>query len=610
MNLPKQTRRPPRARPHWKTATLGALIGASVVGGVLLTNALAVHNAPFPFELDGNVTQDGALDDWQNVFELGGVTPPATGMPTASSQETFIRDLPNGNGKETQYNAGKDTLDLDGWTRKEVNKVVPDKDNITNAYAKHYQVDHDGNPDTPAHSVIYFGADRYANNGDAALGFWFFQNPVELTGTNGFSPLHSARDLATGKRGDILVQVDFVRGGKNSEIQIFEWVGSGGSHGPLDELQFAASNGTVVCTANDAACAVSNDSPTPSYWPYTPKFGTSGMFPAESFYEGAIDITALAGDVCFSSFLANTRTSHAETADLKDLALGDFNTCGTIDLVRKECKAVDAVSPKYIPDLDLFQTVHEVTILNDGGGSQVYDVALRDNSVGAALSCQITAIEGGTGGYGTLPIDIDDNATFYKVADALGPGVENQMKVTLLCQSALNDFRNSATVRAGQTPGGTGLTDTYTQVDVDFDPQCVATVNSALQVTKSCDQVGVTLDPDNGFKPKVCVDISLENTGEDWIDMTEFKDVRMDGTMVSHLSQVPGGVIKPGVDNKINFTDCYIPLNPDANQTDPGLAMYGDAVTAKGRGRANPSVDVSSNQASAMCPLCPIPDPE
>jgi hypothetical protein len=607
MNLPRQTPRPPRARPHWQTATLGALIGASVIGGVLLTNAMAVHNAPFPFELDGNVTQDGSRDDWQNVFDLSGVTPPGTNVPTVGSQETFIRDLPNGSGKETMYNAGKDTLDLDKWTRKEVSKVTPDKDNITNAYAKHYQVDHDGLPSTPAHSVIYFGADRLANNGDAALGFWFFQNPVELTGTDGFSPLHTARNVATGARGDILVQVDFVRGGRNSEIQIFEWVGSGGSHGPLDELQFAASNGTVVCTTNDAACAVSNSTATPSYWPYTPKFGTPGTFPAESFYEGAIDITALAGDVCFSSFLANTRTSHAETADLKDLALGDFNTCGSIKLVRKECKAVDAVSPKYIPDLDLFQTVHEVTIRNDGGGSQIYDVGLRDNSVGASLFCQITAIDGGSGGYGTLPIDIENNTTFYKVANALGPGVENQMKVTLLCQSALNDLRNSVSVRGGQTPGGTGLLDSYTQVAADFAPQCVATVNSALQVTKSCANVGVTLDPANGFKPKVCVDISLENTGEDWIDVTEFKDLRMDGTMVSHVAQVPDGVIKPGAANRINFTDCYIPLKPDDDQTDPALAMYSDAVTAKGRGRANPSTVVESNQDSASCALCPLP---
>src|SRR5688572_11414912 len=189
-------------RGSWKTAALGAAVGASILGGLLLTNALAVDDPPFPFELDGNVTDAaGGRDDWQGVFGLGGVVPPGTLTPPGvDGAEVFIRDLANGNPKESQYDAGKDTLDLSGWTRKDVSKVVPDKGNITDAFAKQYMVDHDNNAGTPEHRVIYFGADRFANNGDAALGFWFFQNEVELTGTNGFSPNHTARNLGTGQR--------------------------------------------------------------------------------------------------------------------------------------------------------------------------------------------------------------------------------------------------------------------------------------------------------------------------------------------------------------------------------------------------------------------------
>jgi hypothetical protein len=602
------TNRTQSSRGSWKTAALGAALGASILGGVLLTNALAVNEPPFPFELDGNVTDPaGGQDDWQGVFNLSGVTPPSTGTPTAGAAEVFIRDLPNGSPKETQYDAGKDTLDLNGWTRKDVSKVVPDKDNITDAYAKQYMVDHDGNAATPDHRVIYFGADRLANNGDAALGFWFFQEEVELTGTNGFSPNHTARNVGTGQRGDILIQADFVSGGKSSEIQIFEWVGSGGSHGPLDELEFAASNGTIVCTEDDAACAVTNNAATGSYWPYSPKFGTSGTFPAESFYEGGIDITALVGDVCFNSFLANTRTSHSETADLKDLALGDFNTCGSIDLVRKECQAAEGVSPVYDPVTELFQTKHVLTIRNDGLGGVIHDVSIRDDAVDANNVCNIIAISGGTGNpvVGT-GIAIPDNTTFVKVAETLAAGIPNQMTVTLLCQSPLNGFANSATVRAGQSDGGTNLTDNYAESGSDVTPQCLVESAPSLEVTKTCDDV--TLDPENDFKPLVCADFSITNTSApaQKLDVTAWLDTRMDGSTNDLLDNIPlvdgKRVLDPGETINV-FNECYTPTNPDSDQTDPDLARYSDQVAATGEGFIGGIAE--EDTAAATCDLCP-----
>src|SRR5947207_687776 len=38
-----------------------------------------------------------------------------------------------------------------------------------------------GEGSTP-HTWIYFGADRFANNGDSNIGFWFFQNAISLGG--------------------------------------------------------------------------------------------------------------------------------------------------------------------------------------------------------------------------------------------------------------------------------------------------------------------------------------------------------------------------------------------------------------------------------------------
>lgn len=618
-----------RVRPSWMAAALGTALGASLVGGILLTDALAVHGSPFPFELDGNVTNNGgnSLDDWQNVFELDAVTPPGSGTPHASGAEVFIRDLPpqNGQNKESQYDAGKDSLDLSGWTRKDVAKVVPDKDNITDAFAKQYMVDHDGNSATPEHRVIYFGADRFANNGDAALGFWFFQQRVQLTGTNGFSPNHTARNDNTGQRGDILVQVDFVSGGSNSQIQIFEWLGNNAppagtpssklfGGGTLLELAAGSANGNTVCLNGDTACATTNEvANIGSYWPYVPKSGSANRFPAESFFEGGIDITALVGDLCFNSFLANTRTSHSETADLKDLALGDFNTCGHIDLVRKTCEAETGVSPVYDASTELYQTKHVLTIRNDGLGGNVYDVAIRDDAISDDATCNIIAINGGIGNptIGT-GIPLPDKDTFVQVADQLAAGIANQMTVTLLCQATVDSFHNSATVQAGQVDGGTSLTDSYAEGgpedpnDTDVNPQCHLELNPSVQITKSCD--AVTLDAADGFKPQVCVDISIKNTSQpaQKVDIDLFKDYRMDGTVDDLIDQIPlvGGhrELQPG--EQINITDrCYHPVKPDSDQTDPDLARYTNEVKADATGHA--SGTTSTTSGTRTCDLCP-----
>jgi hypothetical protein len=611
-----------RPRASWKIAALGTALGVGITGALLLTSALAVHNSPFPFELDGNVTDPaGGNDDWQGVFELSGITPPATGTPVATGAEVFLHDVPAAGGKETQYDAGKDSLNLNGWTRKDVTKVTPDKDNIQDAFAKQYMVDHDSNAATPAHRVIYFGADRLANNGDAALGFWFFQQRVQLTGTNGFSPNHTAYNASTGQRGDILVQVDFVSGGSSSEIQIFEWYGTGGDFGggTLKEIAFGSANGNTVCLAGDAACATTNEVITGSYWPYTPKFGTAGRFPAESFFEGGIDLTALVGDICFNSFLANTRTSHSETADLKDLALGDFNTCGSIDLVRKVCQADGTLSPLFDYQTELYQTKHQLTINNDGQGSDVFDVSIRDDSVDSNTMCNIIGISGGIGAV-SVPaggIPIPDNTTFVKVADRLAAGVANQMSVTLLCQSPLNSFHNSASIRAGQTPGGTSLTDSYAESDADTKPHCTVTFNPTVTVTKSCNDV--VLDKDNGFKPKVCSTITIKNNdATEHVDVTEFIDTHMDATTQDLLSFIPLGtgahathhVLQPAgqIGDTVTVTapdTCYYPSKPDSDQTDPDLVQYSDQASAKATGQAGDEAPAAASD-SANCALCPI----
>ena len=232
--------------------------------------------------------------------------------------------------------------------------------------------------------MIYFGADRFANNGDAALGFWFFQGDVSLGPNGQFQGQHEV--------GDILVQVDFV-GGDESEVQIFKWVGSGGDFGALEEIGFGQANGLTVCTPDDFACATTNAVARVSPWAYTPKSGVANNFPAQSFFEGGVDITALVGEVCFSSFMAETRSSHSETAELKDFALDNFDLC-SIDVEKVCFSDGGTTSPIFNPATELFTTRHTVTITNDGFGA-VHDIELRDNTVTATRVCAIASISGG-----------------------------------------------------------------------------------------------------------------------------------------------------------------------------------------------------------------------
>lgn len=554
---------------------INILLLAAAFAGCLGTSpqALAGHSSG-PFEIDGNATDDDATSgaDWSSVIPFGGAA------------ETFVVDEVPPLGTETFFTGGgsKDDNDLSEWKTVNGGSANPDKDNITNAYAKAYSVDHDSDADTPAHLVIYFGADRFANSGDAALGFWFFKNDVKAAG-NGFTGLHSDDD--------ILVQVDFVQGGVSSEIQIFRWRGDGsGTHGKpkktLKEIKFAAANGATVCTNDDTACATTNqaagiDAP----WDYTPKTGTPGEFPSESFFEGFIDVTALVGDVCFSSFVAETRSSHAETATLKDLALGDFNLCSIA--VTKSCP-----SAGVDPDGETINSTHVVTITNDGFG-EILDVGMRDDAVNADDTCTITAISGGTTNP-AVPITIQNNQTFYEVADKLASG--QSVEVTLSCNTDNNPFINSVSVRARPSPTAEPdtLTASYMETTSDIASACIATFNPALEVTKTCQKT--TLD---GIQPLVCADITVKNTSSPPEKLTgvTVTNTLNDGTKRTLLS---GGTLNPG--EVYTTEDCYEPAAPDNNQTNPCLAGFTDTVKAGGAGLL--SGQLADGMRSATCPLC------
>lgn len=238
------------------------------------------------FELDGNAISDGNFD-WdspQGVFS-GIIADPAP-------QSIFTTG------------GSKDTRDLSSW--RHTTGVVPDKDDITHAYATARLIN--------GSLVIFFGADRYSQAGDAAMGFNFFQDDVQLLSNGRFS--------GERREGDLLVVANF---GSSQDNIVFEYQNG-------DFVQVLSSQNSVCGSQPDQdVCSIVNSISTPSPWPYQPKSGSANIFPAEGFFEGGIDLgrVFVGRQVpCFSSFLAVSRSSSSITSQLKDFVLGSFELCG------------------------------------------------------------------------------------------------------------------------------------------------------------------------------------------------------------------------------------------------------------------------------------------
>lgn len=295
----------PRAKQRW--GALAAVIFTISLFGAAVT--LAVHDDG-AFELDRNAASSSAPgEDWDAVH---------AGTDTADSS-TFVND---GIGPTIFTGGGsKDDLNTTGWKHK--SGQTPDKDELLNAYAARYG------------DLLYFGADRYSNSGDAVMGFWFFQNEVTALAGGTFGP-------GAHKDGDILVLSDFTNGGGNVTIRVYRWNGPGGDiagsgaiNGTLDLIAGTAAQ-TADCVGppsvanGDPYCATVNTANTPSPWPFQAKASgaPANVFPPGHFFEGGIDLGFLnLGEECFASFLAETRSSTSVDATLKDFVGGGFERC-------------------------------------------------------------------------------------------------------------------------------------------------------------------------------------------------------------------------------------------------------------------------------------------
>lgn len=285
------------------------------------SSTLAVHDEGL-FELDGNVANDAAVagNDWDQVYN-----------GTSSADSTvFVTDLVNDQADDTfKGSTGDDQAISDwGWVTA---KASQQKNDIAHAYAAAYT---QTTGDNAGHTFAYFGLDKWAPNGDNYAGFWFFKGSVSPSGdgsTASGDPFSGSHQV-----GDILVLADYTNGGAVAAFSVYTWVGSGGDVGPAHTLQTVATG--VPCTgapATDFACGATNGANVTSPWSFQSAGSgdPANTFTPSEFFEGGIDLTALGLDQgCFTSFLAETRSSQQVTATLSDFAGGSFSFCVTPSL--------------------------------------------------------------------------------------------------------------------------------------------------------------------------------------------------------------------------------------------------------------------------------------
>lgn len=551
--------------PRWQVLACGMLLGAFAAAP-----AFAVHDGGTPlFELDGNAIENGIADDWETIFHDGGnAIETVTIFDTVAAfaaDDVFVQ---GGSKDERDISAAGITNQY--WRHGAGSS--PDKNDIVHAFAAAYRTGVNADGDL----IIYFGLSRLANDGDAAVGFWFFKNDVTKGAAPNFNGVHAV--------GDILVTADFKRGGSASVINVFKWIGNQAG-GPLQLLASSASSGGFVdpntgvfCIAGDLACATANSGNTPvpdSMKPYYYKSSgvfESDVFPQGTLFEGGVNFTRLLGDpeICFSSFLGMTRTSASTTAQLKDFAIGDFNLCGLE--VTKVCEnpRLNAAQDKII--YDIRGTVTAI-------GGTVSGVALSDNPPA-------------DGAFERYDCDTDASMGNFPLASLNGTACwRNTITVDLIDNGA------SDTVTATADAFGAALT----AQDTAICPQLQ--INPDISVTKACETV-VTV---SGGKVVAKVNVSGQvcNTGDTNLYDVEVIDVGI-STDPDPLLQVP--LLAPAACE--DYSGSYFPgaaLDEHGNPTsDPTQVLFRDTVEASATTILGS--DITSDPAHASCPLCDCPD--
>jgi hypothetical protein len=221
---------------------------------------------------------------------------------------------------------------------------VTGKDDFSHAYSLFRLADSSCDADSLADDrFLALGGHRGDNEGDAFWGFELSQiAPAAFGGLASNSG--SVFDLDFNRSvNDLLISFTLVGGGTNPLLEVFSWNGTtfapaaslcvGGSQGdsllrtnPTSDIQAPPWN-VPVCdpttTNSSNACRVVNGSGA------APAQSGDTQLATRDFNEAMIDLSAFVpASVCFNALIFTSRSAHPlETADLKDVAGANLNTC-------------------------------------------------------------------------------------------------------------------------------------------------------------------------------------------------------------------------------------------------------------------------------------------
>jgi uncharacterized repeat protein (TIGR01451 family)/fimbrial isopeptide formation D2 family protein len=305
----------------------------------------------------------------------------------------------------------------------------------------------------------------------------------------------------------VLILSEYTNGGVVDLVCAYEWDGSGGGDnianpGDCDPATNGSNLNLVAagaeCDVADGTfdiCAVTNPDTANAPWPFTNKDGEHD-FATGQFFEGGINLTDMfGGDApCFGSMLAETRSSQETDAQLKDFALGDFNTC-------------------VPPDIETESSVSSADF-----GDEVTDTATFSGSNGEVTGtatffictpAQVTAAGCPSGGTQVGdPVTIDNESA---TSEAYTVGL-----------TAAAAGKYCWRVEYDPAEGSDYLAATHTNAD----SECFTVAPAVIDITKSADDATVAAGGQIGFT------VTVTNTGDGTALGVTVNDPLPDGTGV------------------------------------------------------------------------------
>jgi len=580
------------------------------------------------FQLEGNVTNESSICFSLTANGAFTATPPCSGVFTlvnfgantddwaniasaSSHAEATSYISPNtspaeaiNSGDDSIFTAGgsKDTLGISSGAWKWKNGKPQAKDDIEHAFAAAYTLPGTvnggsapcGGANQPGcDTAIYFGMTRFDNSGDATAGFWFFQDgnvglaggtlnankdPVCSVGSGcSFSGHHSNNDL--------LIVSDFSTGGVISSIAVYKWSCGASTGAACDgggSLVLSQSSATTCnpVTHSSSFCSVTNGTAGLQVpFGFLNKSGQITLDHGE-LLEGGVDLNVVfpGGLPCFSTFMAETRSSNSPTATLSDLTPPvSFPLCGAS--ITKQCDSAAFVNDPQNGSTTV-QYNFSGTIKNTGIGN-LSNVVVSDTPGGNTVVS------------GSLFITQPDLSGSGGV---LGPGATVGYSGRFRTTSASSTQPNTATVNATSS-GGTAISPASASWIVSpqagLPASCIPSPG-ALAITKEC-SVAVVQAASGGLTIRVDIDGTITNNS----------GVQVTGISVTDNPSTPITLGSTSLNNggSTTYSGSYFP-GVCTNGANGGVCDFTDTVSAQGTGAAGTGTITSNNQ-SATCHLCP-----